>query len=419
MPPVDGLHRLLARRRPAERRRSPSSRPAARPGTTRSRSSSRCAACRCPWCASSSRPRRSFAPTRSRCRPRRAPRRAPAPPAGSPPSSPRRGSAPARRRRGCERSPDAGARSVEAFRQLITALRLFQAGGVGLGPYAWTRAGARSLAADRDRRRPAAARRLPARRGRARRADRPLARARLPLDAVRAPAQDGPACRARVARAISRFEAGLERNVVLEALNDYLLALRFVLEGGGPADLGLAMRVAALCAEPEQRAEIKAIVDRGARARARAVERRAGSRGRGRSDGGRDRGGDRGPDARDPQGRRLRPPGRRPARDRRRDPARRRARRGRGRGRAAAGAPRNGTCRPTSRTPPRGARGGRLPSSDERRSERGRAEPEDDPGRAPPSDGSEQDDGAEPAAGPRRAAVDGRLRRLAGGRRGP
>ena len=66
-----------------------------------------------------------------------------------------------------------------------------------------------------------------------------------------------------MARAISRFEAGLERNVVLEALNDYLLALRFVLEGGGPADLGLAMRVAALCAEPEQRSAIKAVVDRG------------------------------------------------------------------------------------------------------------------------------------------------------------
>jgi hypothetical protein len=50
---------------------------------------------------------------------------------------------------------------------------------------------------------------------------------------------------------------------VLEALNDYLLALRFVLEGGGPADLGLSMRVAALCVEPEARDETKAIVDRG------------------------------------------------------------------------------------------------------------------------------------------------------------
>jgi hypothetical protein len=65
-----------------------------------------------------------------------------------------------------------------------------------------------------------------------------------------------------LARSISRFEAGLERAVVLEALNDYLLALRFTLEGGGPADLGLGMRVAALCAEPERRGDTKAIVDR-------------------------------------------------------------------------------------------------------------------------------------------------------------
>jgi len=49
---------------------------------------------------------------------------------------------------------------------------------------------------------------------------------------------------------------------VLEALNDYLLALRFVLEGGGPADLGLPMRVAALCAEPDERGEVKAVVER-------------------------------------------------------------------------------------------------------------------------------------------------------------
>src|SRR5947208_5635089 len=76
------------------------------------------------------------------------------------------------------------------------------------------------------------------------------------------PAKDGTGSAGVLGRAISRFEAGLERNVVLEALNDYLLALRFLLEGGGPADLGLAMRVAALCAEPEQRGETKAVVDR-------------------------------------------------------------------------------------------------------------------------------------------------------------
>ena len=52
-----------------------------------------------------------------------------------------------------ERSPDAGARSVEAFRQLITALRLFQAGGVAPGALRVDARGRGSLAADRDRRR--------------------------------------------------------------------------------------------------------------------------------------------------------------------------------------------------------------------------------------------------------------------------
>jgi hypothetical protein len=157
-------------------------------------------------------------------------------------------------------SPDAGARSVDAFRQLITALRLFQAGGVGLGPYAWTRAGT-----DRWRRIATGAGRP--RRGGYRLADDSLGEL-ITLSRVLAyrsssAGRDGPSRSGALARAISRFEAGLERNVVLEALNDYLLALRFVLEGGGPADLGLAMRVAALCAEPEQRSAIKAVVDRG------------------------------------------------------------------------------------------------------------------------------------------------------------
>jgi hypothetical protein len=162
-----------------------------------------------------------------------------------------------------ERNPDAGARSVEAFRQLITALRLFQPGGVGLGPYAWTRAGG-----DRWRRIATGA-------GRPRRGgyhlaedvlgelitmSRVLAYRLTPLGGSE---EGGPGVPGAVSRAISRFEAGLERNVVLEALNDYLLALRFVLEGGGPADLGLAMRIAALCAEPERRSQTKSIVDRG------------------------------------------------------------------------------------------------------------------------------------------------------------
>ena len=62
---------------------------------------------------------------------------------------------------------------------------------------------------------------------------------------------------------------------MLEALNDYLLALRFMLEGGGPADLGLRDAGRGAVRRARARAEIKAVVDRAAGARARAVERRA------------------------------------------------------------------------------------------------------------------------------------------------
>jgi hypothetical protein len=161
-----------------------------------------------------------------------------------------------------EPKPDAGARAVEAFRQLITALRLFQPGGVGLGPYAWTRAGAnrwRRIATGAGRPRRGGYRLPEDGLGDLTTLSRVLAYRSTPFGR---PVRHGPGTAGALARAISRFEAGLERNVVLEALNDYLLALRFVLEGGGPADLGLPIRVAALCAEPEQRSETKAIVDR-------------------------------------------------------------------------------------------------------------------------------------------------------------
>ena len=50
----------------------------------------------------------------------------------------------------------------------------------------------------------------------------------------------------RLRRALLRFEAGLDRRGAVDALNDHLLALRFLLEGEGPAGVGLPMRVAAL-----------------------------------------------------------------------------------------------------------------------------------------------------------------------------
>ena len=160
------------------------------------------------------------------------------------------------------RSPDAGARAVEAFRQLITTLRLYKGGGVALGPYAWTRAGEhrwRRIATGAGRPRPGGYRLVEEELS-----DLPVFSRTLAYrsTAFGRPAREEQGLSGALGRAISRFEAGLERAVVIDALNDYLLSLRFVLEGGGAAQLGLPIRVAALCAEPEQRGETKAVIDR-------------------------------------------------------------------------------------------------------------------------------------------------------------
>jgi hypothetical protein len=148
---------------------------------------------------------------------------------------------------------------VDAFRTLLTTLRLFKAGSVALGPHAWTK-----ITGDRWRRIATGA-------GRSRPGTYRLAETELAdLQSFSRALAEGPLARRAgrpglpraLTRSLSRFESGLDRNVVIEALNDYLLALRFVLEGGGPAELGLPMRIAALCAEPERREEVKAVVDR-------------------------------------------------------------------------------------------------------------------------------------------------------------
>lgn len=153
-------------------------------------------------------------------------------------------------------------RGADAFRRLITTLRLFRPGGIGLGPYAWVASGAnrwRRISTGAGKPRPGGYRLGEAELGELVALSRALASRDTPfgrLDSGR------PGLPVALGRAVSRFEAGLERTLVIEALNDNLLALRFVLEGGGPADLGMPMRIAALCAEPDQRADVKAVVER-------------------------------------------------------------------------------------------------------------------------------------------------------------
>jgi hypothetical protein len=75
--------------------------------------------------------------------------------------------------------------------------------------------------------------------------------------------------------AASRFELGAERSSMIEALSDYLLALRGLLEGGGPARTSLSARVAALACEPDEREHGRICVER-----ALAMERKLMSGGR-------------------------------------------------------------------------------------------------------------------------------------------
>jgi hypothetical protein len=78
-----------------------------------------------------------------------------------------------------------------------------------------------------------------------------------------------------LAWAISRFDLGAERPSLIEALSDYLLALRGLLEGGGPARAALGTRVAALVSEGEDREATRQSVEH-----ALAIERKLMSGGR-------------------------------------------------------------------------------------------------------------------------------------------
>ena len=131
------------------------------------------------------------------------------------------------------------------FRRTLTALRLFERGGFALGPVAWTRIDAgswRSVPLGGSGR-PRLTRRIPA-------DQEDELRAFCNLVARRTP-RGG-----ETAWALARFEMGCERLAPFEALTDYLLALRALLEPEGPASGRLAGRLAAICARPEDRATV-------------------------------------------------------------------------------------------------------------------------------------------------------------------
>ena len=131
------------------------------------------------------------------------------------------------------------------FRRTLTALRLFERGGYALGPMAWRRidAGAWRSVPLGGSGRPRLITRIAAE-------HEDELRAFCNLVARRAPRSG------EISWALARFEMGCERLAPFEALTDYLLALRALLEPEGPSSGRVAGRIAAICAKPEDRAAV-------------------------------------------------------------------------------------------------------------------------------------------------------------------
>jgi hypothetical protein len=130
------------------------------------------------------------------------------------------------------------------FRRVLSALRLFERGGYALGPVGWARteSGNWRQVSMGVGGRPRRLTLVPAAQENELRAFCRLVERRGPSD--------------ELAWALARFEMGCERIAPLEALTDYLLALRALLEPEGPASGRLAQRLAVICARPEDRAAL-------------------------------------------------------------------------------------------------------------------------------------------------------------------
>lgn len=133
---------------------------------------------------------------------------------------------------------DSATAALQQLGELISVMRLFKRGGIGLGPHAFAPTGE-----GRWRRIATGA---PAPRA----GDYKLSEeetAELVELAETLEARPDPA--GPLAWAVRRFELGCERPTTLEGLSDHLLALHAVLDGQGPVGAALPMRAAALIAD--------------------------------------------------------------------------------------------------------------------------------------------------------------------------
>ncbi len=151
-----------------------------------------------------------------------------------------------------EQHPEEGAgAALRQLRELISVMRLFKSGGIGLGPYAFAPTGEgcwRRVATGASATR-AGGYRLSEREA------SDLVELASTLEAR--PDPDGA-----LTWAVGRFEMGCARESALDGLSDHLLALRAVLEGHGPVGASLPLRAAALiCDDSLDRVEARERVE--------------------------------------------------------------------------------------------------------------------------------------------------------------
>jgi len=138
-----------------------------------------------------------------------------------------------------EQDPEEGVESaMQQLRELISVMRMFKGGGIGLGPYAFAPTGEgcwRRIATG-----------APATRPGGYRLSEEEAEELIDFCAALEARPDPDNA---LTWAVGRFEMGCERPTALEGLSDHLLAMRAVLEGHGPVGASLPLRAAALIAD--------------------------------------------------------------------------------------------------------------------------------------------------------------------------
>lgn len=134
-----------------------------------------------------------------------------------------------------EQGPEGAETALQQLRELVSVMRLFKGGGIGLGPYAFAPTGEgcwRRIATG-----------APATRPGGYRLDEAEAEELIEFAAALEARPDPDSA---LTWAVGRFDMGCERPTALEGLSDHLLAMRAVLEGHGPVGASLPLRAAAL-----------------------------------------------------------------------------------------------------------------------------------------------------------------------------